>query len=793
RRSPSFAIGTALAFALGIGATGTMFNVIDHLLFRPPPGIRQPEQIYTVRPATHAAISYPEALALREGVHEAARLAAETEPWALPFGDGAIATSVNASFVDGQYFPTLGVRPSHGRLISIADADAVNPMNVAVLSYGFWQRTFGGDIGVLGHVVRVGTERVQIVGIAERGFNGPDQRPRDLWLPLPLASSLTFLGGRWKTTEVSWLQPVARLSSGMTAEQFAAAVTQFHREHQLSIGVGHDSGGMEVHSVLPARRDHLSPEARIAVLLGAISLVLVVAACANATTLMLARAFRRRSEIATRLALGMSRARLASHVILESICLALAGGCIAVGVTIIGSSMMRGLLLQDFAWDTPIIDYRIVAYVAIASLIAGAVAGTAAIVPVADGISPGLIAAPAAAIRRTPGARAISILVVLQATLSTVLAVGAVLFGRSLMNVRATPVGMNVEHLVVASPEAGWVAHAPDGGAQRLDEYAVRLATIPGIERVAVSQGLPFMWYTRTPVANEAGLTPQIRPFVSAVSSSYFSVIGTRILEGRAFNGDDDRALENRVVIVARSLARSLWPQGDAIGNCLYFAVNTGQCVRVVGIAQDIRESPTEPPTAADARVYVPLGQWKIVPSNRAVIARVSGDAAAAVATVRSALIGNDPNEPLPNAWSIQSRLEPELRPWRLGASIFSAFGVVALALAACGIYSVVAYGVSQRAFEMAIRMAIGARRRDIVSLVMKQGVRLVGIGLIIGLVITFVCAPLLQSLLFEASARSPATYLQVAAVLTLAGVGASLAPALRAARMKPASSLRAQ
>lgn len=790
RRAPLFALGTALAFALGIGTNATMFSVLDRLLLRPPPGVATPENVYTLRPVSHDAISYPEFVALRHAVRPIAAVSASLAP-PLPF-TRAEAGPVHLTFVDADYFRMLGARVALGRAISEADTQLPDGSPVAVLGFGFWQRTFGGDPSVVGQTITLGAERIRIIGVAEQGFNGVDTRPCNIWLPLPLAGRLTFIGPRWQTTESSWLRVVARLAPGASPRLLADRATALHRARQSAFA-NRDTAGMVIRSILPSRAEHLSPEARVASLLGVVSLAVFILACTNAITLMLARAFRRRREVAVRMAIGVSRKRLAVQCLIEAVCLSAFGGCIAFAVAAAGSAFMRGFLLQGFAWDGPLVDARTSIYIGCATLVAGTLSGAASAFvllrrfDVSSALSQG----------RTGSGyrhRAISMLVAVQAALAATLAVGGLLFGNSLMRIRVTPLGMDVPHVVVVAPDARAVNASSANADAMFAEFRAQVSRVPTVRSVAVTQGLPYAWYIASPlsVPGDASIPERARrPWVSAVTPEYFATIGTHIVAGRAFVDADDRATSEGVAIVGLTLAKALWPTTSAIGRCVRLGADSMPCLHVIGVAEDIRESPLERSDALDTRVYVPLSQRPAAYGSRALIARVSGDPAMAIHAIRSAIDPSSASVAAPDIWPMQTRLDPELRPWQLGAAIFGAFSVLALGLAVLGVYSVIAYGVAQRTHEMGVRIALGARRRHILSLVGSDGVRLVGAGLLAGLVSAALLAPLVQPLLFETSARSVTTYALVTFLMITAGIAASIIPAMRASRTDPMSAMR--
>jgi predicted permease len=805
RHAPTFAFGAIAAFALGVGTNATMFNVIDRLLLRPPAQVAGPQDVYTVHALPREAISFPAFVNLRDHLASAASVSAQTMGWPLPVGRGDEAQMARTVFVDGGYFRTLGVRPAAGRLLDDDDARLPDGQRVAVLGFGLWQRQFDGDPSVIGRDLVVSSTHVHIVGVAPRGFNGVGSQPLDLWLPVTLASTLLPSGGpqwRWATSEnSSWLRAVARVAPGVDPRRVAARATALLRAAALEHATRDTSVSIELRSVFPSRAGALAPEAKIATLLGAVSLVVLLIACSNATNLMLARAVRRRREIAIRLALGVSRRRLAASMIVDALVLSTLGGVVAIAVAAAGAAVMRGVLLDGLVWDGSLIDGQTVAFIGSVAIIVG----------LATGMVPALVllrrfdlsrviteGRPSGGARRH---RMISSLIVTQTVLSTVLLIGALLFVRSLANVRTVPLGIDVEHAVVVTLDGRTLRTSASRADALFANLGAAVSRVRGVTSVATAEGVPFsQWFlsTRIGVPGRSPDSPAIKrgAFIRAVSSSYFATIGTRVIRGRAFAESEDRADGEQLAIVSRDMASALWPDGVAVGHCVRLGADSVPCRRIIGVAEATQESAIQPNDAespyADI-VYVPLSQGRHEVAARTLVARVDGPAAPVIGRIRAALQRVEPDMPLPDVWLMQSRHDPELRPWRLGATMFGVFGLLALVVTALGLYSVIGYSVSQRIAEMGIRIALGARRRHILSLVGMQGAVLAAVGVLIAGIGAAWLAPLVQPLLFQVSARSVVVYALVGAVVLFVALTASLVPAARAARVSPMVAIRSE
>lgn len=803
RHAPTFACGTIAAFALGIGANATMFSVIDRLLLRPPPQVAEPRNVYTLRADPRRELSYPAFTLLRDNLSSAATIAVQTAPRQVAIGRADEATLAQSVFVDGGYFRTLGVRQVAGRLLSNDDAQLPSGQLVAVIGYGLWQRQFDGDPSVIGRELLVSTTAVRIIGVAPPGFNGVGSAPIDLWMPVTMATSLLPVGPQWPwatATNAAWLQSVARVAPGVSAERVAARATALLRAAAAEHATRDTSISIAVQSVLPSRASVFSPEAKIAALLGAVAVLVLLIACANATNLMLARAIRRQREIAVRLALGVTRRRLIASLVADALLLAALGGVVAVAVAAGGASVMRSVLLDGLVWNGPLVDARTLGFVAVTTIVAGLLTGLLPSVVLLRQLDVGAAIGEG---RHTGGVhrhRLVSSLVVVQTVLSSVLLIGALLFSRSLMNVRRVPLGIDTEHTVVVTPDARMMRTVGGRADALFMELAAAVARAPGVASVALAEGVPFsQWYlsTRIGVPGRDAESPEIKrgAYIRAVTSSYFATIGTRIVRGRAFVDADDRADGERIAIVSADMARSLWPTGDAIGQCVRLGADTVPCRRIVGVAEATQESavgPNEPASPYAAIVYVPLSQGRRTIDARTLIARMMTPGGDAVAKVRHAVQQAEPTMPLADVWFMQSKHDPELRPWRLGATMFTMFGALALVVSALGLYSVIAYGVTQRTREIGIRIALGAPGDRILGLIGGQGARLASYGVIIAIIAAAVLAPVVQPLLFQVSARSVTTYATVSLVVLVVAIAASLVPAARAARVNPMVALRA-
>ncbi len=804
RHAPMFAFGVTMAIALGIGANATMFSVIDRLLLRPPPRVAAPDRVYTfVRPGRDrysSAMSYATATAFREQLASVARVTTESF-FTLTVGAGLDAQSDNVIFVDSTYFDVLGVHPAIGRLFVADDFAPREGSSVAVISYGLWQREYGGAPGVLSRELVVDDQRLRIIGVAPQDFNGLARDPCDFWLPNALMPRLTFAAPDWRTSAARISFPVARLAPSVDPLLVQRRATAIARSLERARPHGDTTATVELRSILPWRAPELLPEARVASMLGAVSLFVLVIACFNSANLMLARAIRREREIAIRVALGVSRSRLARQLVIDALLLSMLGAVFAVAIAAGGALVMRRVLLQGIVWSGNLVDGRTLGFIAVAGVVSALLTSTfpALLLLRRLDIRTALANGSARQAGRSQRATILSGLVVVQGALSALLLIGALLFVHSLRNVQSVPVGMDAEHTTIAMLNPRVTRESTPAVDALYTELAARAARIPGVRSVAIAEGGPF---TRMQVRQIAvpGLSSTLDAIqngtvLRAVSPNYFETMGTPIVRGRAFTAADDRTDGESLAIVNVSMAAMLWPNADAIGKCVQVSAKEPEkasCRRIVGIASDLHEAITNLDAREAASIYVPLSQGGDLAASRAVIV-LGNDAPVIVQQMRVAAATKGAFIPLGSVFAMQSKLAPQLRPWQLGASMFGLFGAVAFVLAAFGTYSMLAYKFAQRQQEISLRIALGARPADILTLIGRQGGVLSLAGIVIAVAGAAWLAPLVQPMLFQTSARSAPIYGTVAAAMLAVAIGASLVPAWRGARVDPIAAMRSE
>jgi predicted permease len=796
RRAPGFTITVLLAFALGIGANATMFGIVDELLFRPPAHVRAPNEIVTLVAGTaqggfgQRTSNYPVFAAIRDhgsGFSQVAAVAALS----VPFGRGDHAANLDGLLASASYFPLLGVVPERGRFFRADEDFAPIGAPVAVISYAFWQRQFSGSTGALGATLQLGDRQFTVIGIAPRDFTGVGYAAPDVWLPISSGGAMQFLGKQWTTQSIAtWLRIYARMKPGVPLAAAATDAMRVAREAAPDAFFTQSGWSFRAQPLMTARGEETGASATIATLLGAMSLIVLLIACANVANLLLARGIRRRREMAVRLALGVTRRRLIEQLLTESVLLAALGGVAAIVVAHWGGVLVRRLLLGDLALTSSVLDLRVLAFTAVVALLVGVLTGLipalqASRAEVFSTISAGGNRGGA---RRT---RAQSALLAVQAALSLVLLIGAGLFGRSLLAVNAQRMGVDVDRVFIGSMNLRSIGRPASEADAVFTRALERVQGAPGIASAAIAATVPF----GPSFGRDVGVMGRdsVRHYTSmynVVTPDYFRTLGASLLRGRDF-ADVDRESAPRVVIVNEMLARRAWGNENALGRCVRVGNDSLPCATVIGVVENVRrQSIFEDSTNF---VYLPLAQARSWINARFIVARAAGDPAIVAETVRHAMQTAAPQLPFADVRLVKNQpvVRHETLPFRLGAVMLGVFGALALLLAAVGVYGVISYDVGQRTREIGVRMALGARAADVASLVMRDGLRLVAIGGVIGTAIALAAGRLVTPLLYETSPRDPAVLAGVALLLLVVATLACLVPARRAMRVDINTAIR--
>ena len=693
----------------------------------------------------------------------------------------------------GDYLGLLGLHPVIGRFFSGTELAVHELTPVAVISRRLWERDFGGTADVLGKPLELGPHRYTIIGIAPDGFRGTRLDEVDIWLPFNAWPSWVGRSPDWyERTGTLMIRVLARVPSTTPGGTVAAAAGQGLRTD----GLTWDSTATAVTAPLRGAGDpeFFGRQEAVAKRLAVVAAIILLIACANVTNLTLGRALARRHETAIRLALGVSRRRLVMQMLTESLVVAVIAGAAAALAATWGAAALRHLVLPEVAWGAPSFTAAVGWFAAVVSLLVGLAVG---VLPAMQGTRPDLVGALKQDSRGAghAGGRVRSSLVVVQAGLSVVLLAGAGLFVRSLQRVQSIDLGYDVPSILFVSPRAGEDTAAARAVDAALPSLAERMRHAPGVERAALMFMPPMYgisWIdTYLPDRDSLPGGRRSAPTVLLGSPGFLATLGVRLVAGRLFTDGDRRGAEP-VLVVNQALAQAYWPGQSALGKCLILEKRADPCRRIVGVVEnahmvDVIEKPSP-------AYFMPLGQ---APDNRTpgtIALRVAPNREAAARVAVTGLVRDAFGPSVrPGLRSMAEQVAPRYRQWRAGAVLFSLAGVLALLVAAVGIYSTMTYSVNQRTREIGIRMALGARGASVARLIVGQGVRVVLVGIAIGVVAALAAGRLVASLLYGVTPHDPLVLVTTAATLVVVAIVACLIPARRAARVDPMETLRAE
>jgi putative ABC transport system permease protein len=808
RARPAFTASVVVTLGLGLGANVAMFGIVDQLLLRTPPYLRDADRVHRV----YLTYTY-EGKELTDGFTEYARyldltrLSRSFETTAAlasnrtAIGVGEDASEMTLGIVSASFWSFFDAKPALGRYFTASEDSIPAGAPVVVLSYALWQMKYGGSRNVLGQSIQIGPVPCTIIGVTPPGFVGiADEGPPAVFIPATLYGyGVSSARGRvdyYNTYHWGWLSVLARRKPGVTLDAANADLTNAYRlSWTAERAISRNTPTLEVarprasvEPVVLARGPNASPVAKIALWIAGVAAIVLLIACANVANLLLARALFRRREIAVRLALGASRGRLFGQLLTESLLLGALGGLAGIAAAQWGGSVLRSLFLQDAVTVDVLRDVRTLAYAGASALVAG----------VLTGLVPGLQAGRASLIPTLKAgaregtyyrSRTRTTLLVLQGALSVLLLVGAGLFVRSLHNVRALRLGYDVDPVLYVRPNLRGMPLPPIERAQLARRLVDASRAMAEVEASARGISVPF-WSTEGLgffVPGVDSIRRLGRFTVQMASADYFRTMGTRILRGRGFT-DADRPDAPLVAVVSEGMAEAVWPGKDAIGQCIMMDSRSAPCSMVVGIAENIHQTSLEP---EKLQYYLPIEQ--IRPEEASVFVRVRGNASDHAERVRRQLQKIMPGAGYVTVTPMREIVDPRQRSWQLGATMFLVFGVLALVLAAIGLYSVIAYSVAQRTQEIGVRIALGARVRDVLRLVLGEGLRFAITGIVIGGGVALWASRWVGPLLYSVSPKDPVVYGFVAVVLLAAALMASAIPALRASRVDPNVALRAE
>lgn len=808
RRNPGFAAAALVTLALGIGANTAIFSIADQALLQRPP-VRESGQlaaVYTTcrRGFAKCSSSYPDFIDYRDRSRVFQDLAGYSSV-PLNVGDGERTRLATGHLVTGNFFELLGTRMHLGRAIQPADDVRDGSSPVVVLSFDSWEDAFGADSAVLGETVRLNGANFTVAGVAADGFRGLElnQQP-DVWLPMfagPLLGEsagaasgpdvFDVRGARWIGTLIGRLHPGATVANAQ-AEMDGLAV-QLGEEYPTERAA---VDGMRGITVDPAA-GYILPVASAAdlrrfvyLLLGVVGVTLLLAST-NIANLLLARASARTREIGVRLAVGAGRGRLVRQLMTESLMLALVGGLAGLAVAQV---MLRVLSAFALPGGVPIsglqtgLDARVLGFALGLSIVTALIFG---LTPALQATRRSLVSAMKGEASDRGGgdhARMRKSLVGVQVALCLVLLMGAGLFVRTLYNSMQTDLGFRTQGVAVARFNLGLLQYDEERTKAFVDELLSRVRRLPGVESAGIATLVPFQpggfrgtmasIPTYEPAADE-----EIRFDYLAVTSGFFRTLDTRIVEGRVFDASDVEGAPQAAVL-NRLAAERYWARGSAIGNTMTFGGSID--LDVVGVIDDpVWRQVGE---VATPFVFVSMDQFPSMGTGGflTLVARTDGDAATILPAVRAQVNTLEPGLPLTFLRTMNDMLGTVLMPQRMGTTLLSLFGVVALLLAVVGIYGVVGYTVVRRSREIGIRIAVGASRSSIIREVMREMAPPVAMGLVVGGLVTLLAGRSVAAFMFQIQPDDPITFAGVGLVLLLSAGIATLLPARRAAEVDP-------
>ena len=804
-RAPAFSLGVIGTFALGIGANAAMFDVLDRLLLRAPAFLTAPHETHRVfmsggtQEKPFGGMSYRRFLDFTNGTTSFDAAAALWSGTA-PVGNGLDSRELPVEAVSATYWSLFTARPVVGRFFIDTEDRIPLGTRVAVLSYDYWMSQFGGDRTAVGQVLQIGAARYEVIGVAPAGFRGLAGRaPPAVFVPVTTMASYVFGNDEPAAYATqyggSWLEMIARRKAGVsegTANTeltlaFGRSALQEQQESSRAIATRQVPWRAAVAPVLLERGPARSRNAQVVLWLAGVAFIVLLIACANVANLLVARTQQRLHEFSVRTAIGVRRRRLLEQLLTESIVLALLGAAAGFAFSAVFGALLRAQLLGDATTDASPIDGRVLSFTLCVALVAGVLSGVyPAWHTTHRDIVSDLKTGPRAGARA--GATLRAVLLASQVALSVLLLVGAGAFLRSMRNVQAIPLGFDPDRVMYVNPRERSVSLSPAEREAVLERLVSAARGRPDVEHVARANSVPF-WNSRAPWiyrANGDSLT-QVGQFVlQAASPDYFVTMGTPLRRGRGIVAGD-LATSEPIVIVSDSMAARLWPGREALGECVRVGEREAPCRRVVGIASAIRRSGLM--TDDGLQYYIPVAQYP--PGGGGVLIRTRGDARQAAERLRLALQAIVPGDGYLKVLPLRSALDPRTQSWRLGATLFTAFGLLALLLACGGLYSVIAFDVARRTHELGVRMALGAQRTQVVAHVLRGTLHVAVLGAAIGLVVTAVASPWVKPMLFNVSPIDPVSCVVAVLSLLAAMVLAAILPARRAARIEPAVCLR--
>ena len=802
-KNPGVTLVAVITLALGIGANTAIFSGVTAFLARPlnvpnPGELIRPIEIAEDRGLTDE-MSYPDYLDYRSQATSFTGLAAEDMLSAAVDAENQ-SDVIWGQVVSANYFDVLQVKPILGRSF-LPDEDKTAGANpVVVLSHGFWQRRLNADPNIVGKTVQLNNRAYQVIGVTPEYFVGTKfALALDFWAPISMSEDLRRNSGLLTERGSHWMNVIGRLKPGVSVAQASAEMNAIAA--RLNQAYPDTRAGSTQAKVMAEIDGRWEDQAGVFKSAGAIAMaiagLILLIACANVANLMLARAAGRRKEIGIRLALGANRARLVRQLLTESMLLSVAGGGLGLLLAFWVTHLMEGfipVLEYTIISNFFALDSRALVFTLIVSIATGLVFGLAPawhssnpdVVPVLKGD-----AAAAQRGKRTAfGLR--NVLVVAQVALSLVVLVCGGLFIKSFRKAQTMDPGFDNANGLIVSLSPTLIGYEDEQSRQLYRRVLERVSHVPGVDAVSYARTLPLGDSSNFngPVLKEGetlakGSAGRVI-MTTTVSSGYFKTMQIPILDGRDFD-DRDQPKTQRVIIVNQKMAEQLWPGESAVGKRIFIGVDNHDALEVVGVVKTGKYRAL----AEDPRPFFYYAMGQLRPRPMSMVVRASVDPRSLVGAIRSEVQGIDRRVPLSGVKTMAEHKTYALWAPNMAASFSVAFAVVAILLSAVGLYSVMAYVVSQRTREVGIRMALGANRTDVLKMITRQGMRLAVIGVVIGLLLALALAQVLSSLLIGISGYDVTTFILVPALLSAVALLACYLPARRATKVDPLVALR--
>ena len=796
-KAPSFGIVATIALALGIGANTAIFSVVNAVLLRPLP-FPNSERLITVWETDHqrgqerGSASYPDFADWRAQNHVFERVASYHNHDFIMTGRGEPA-QLQAAIVNADLFPLLGVTPVLGRGFLPDEDKPSDTGRVVVLSQGLFQRRFNSDAGVLNQSVVLDGKNFTIVGVMPRAFEFPIQNePVELWTTVADDAS-----GKEPITDqrgAHFLHVIARIKAEVTREQAQAEMNTIASRLEQQYPDTNSHRGISLEPALLALVGDIRPA--LLILLGAVACVLLIA-CANVANLLLARAMTRHKEMAIRSALGASRLRVVRQLLTESVLLSLAGGALGLLLAVWWSDLLVSLGKQDIPRAMQVgLDWRVLGFTLLVSVFTGGIFGLVPAVhssktELTESLKEGGRGSGEGARRN----RIRGVLVVTELAIAVVLLVGAGLLIQSLWRLQQVSPGFKSQNVLTFSVALPEIKYPTEKQSHFYHDLVAHIESLPGVQSASAVLPLPlsgdrFSLSFETegrPVAK--GDQPSADFF--SIGLGYFRAMGIPLLKGSDFT-EHDQHKSPPVIIVSETFARQFFPKEDPIGKHIKPGISTFEgehsvMREIIGVVGDVknRSLSTEPKPA----YYVPQTQ---TPFNQmTVVVKTTNDPHSIITAVTKEVSSIDRELPVFSVKTFDEYLAASVAAPRFNTTLLSIFAAVALILTLVGLYGVMSYSVAQRTNEIGIRMALGAQTRDVLSLIVAQGFKLVLVGLAIGLVGAFALMRVISSLLFGVGTKDPLTFVSVALVLLVVALLACYIPARRATKVDPMIALR--